>query len=518
MKKVISIFILLSLITAFCGTVFAYTAPETVRVGLVSVYKDVSSIPISDSEIYVGSGLNQDFEINRSGLAVVLADSYYVDSLERYSDYDEAEEASFEFESEGYDAAPIYYGRNDFGVYVCASNQDRAYSIASEIDGSVLTSHGSQMALKCGNDTVLVTAGAIQISSSAGSLTSLGGRKYRGVIEFGRYNGGLITPVNVVDLDEYLYSVVASEMSASWHEEALKAQAVSARTYAVYNVGKHSPNGYGLCDKTDCQVYGGYNSEKESVTAAVKDTSGEILCYEGKPIQAVFSASSGGYTCSSENAWVSALPYLRAVSDSYESSVTWTRSFTASEIESILSSKGVNIGSVKNMAVTKFADGGRCLELTIVGTNGTKSYTKEAARTFFSSSRGGSLPSTMYTINGSEVPTGITSPMYAIGAGSNRVVSTVKGAHVYTSSGRSVIGSSSVSVVGRNGKTASYSGESVPSLNKDYLNQSASTFVLSGKGNGHGVGLSQYGAKGMAENGFTYREILEHYYTGAEIN
>ena len=144
-----------------------------------------------------------------------------------------------------------------------------------------------------------------------------------------------------------------------------------------------------------------------------------------------------------------------------------------------------------------------------------KTYTKEAVRTFFSATRSGSLPSTMFTINGNASSVKNTSSVYAVDAYGNKI--DLDRAYVYSASGETKIDLSSVTVLGKGGNSVSYGNESIVPEAGDYLNETASTFIISGKGNGHGVGLSQYGAKGMAENGFTYIEILEHYYTGVEI-
>ena len=110
-----------------------------------------------------------------------------------------------------------------------------------------------------------------------------------------------------------LYGVIPAEMPASYSEGALKAQTLAARTYAMTKLSAHKSSGYELCDTTNCQVYKGYSGENAKTNQAVDDTEGEIICYNGTPIEAVFSASTGGYTENSENVWNSVVPYLRAV-------------------------------------------------------------------------------------------------------------------------------------------------------------------------------------------------------------
>ena len=516
MKKIASILIGMTLSGALCANAFGYNnTPQKVRIGLISRYNEASTIPLGDKSVNAGANSAGDFTLRGDSLKMVPANSFYVYLDEDFSSFSAAEARCGEIEAAGYDAA-VVLNESGYGVCAAAGSRESANSAASKLGGRTVESTNKQMALKNGEDTLAVTYDTIKISSADNSVTSLGGRTYRGEIEFGRYTGGGITPVNVVDLDEYLYAVVASEMSSSWHGEALKAQAVAARTYAIYNTNKHNARGYSLCDTNDCQVYGGVEAEKESVTSAVKATSGEVICHNGEPVQAVFSASSGGFTCASEDAWSTYVPYLRAVDDSHEKSTEWTRTYTASEMESLLRAKGVNIGSVKNVAVTQTTSGGRCLELTFVGTKGTKTYSKEAVRTFFSSSRDGSLPSTMFTVNGKGSLGGTSENLGIFGLGKISFSDLGK-MYGFSIAGAKNIEQSAVYVVGSGGKTESY-GQSSGGVSVSALNETASTFVLSGKGNGHGVGMSQYGAKALAEDGYTYEEILKHYYTGVEID
>ena len=116
-----------------------------------------------------------------------------------------------------------------------------------------------------------------------------------------------------VEWNEYLTGMLAKDVPADTETEALKAQAVAARTYAMTKLGAHTGSGYQLCDTTACQVYKGYSNEADATTAAVDATAGEVACYNGSPIEAVFSASTGGYTESSENVWNTAVPYLKSV-------------------------------------------------------------------------------------------------------------------------------------------------------------------------------------------------------------
>ena len=228
---------------------------------------------------------------------------------------------------------------------------------------------------------------------------TINGKQYRGCLRFA-VNGTVMTAVNVVDLEEYLYGVIPAEMPASYGEEALKAQTLAARTYAMTKLNAHKGSGYELCDTINCQVYKGYSGENSKTNAIVDETEGEIICYNGTPIEAVFSASTGGYTENSENVWNSVVPYLRAVPEVGEyGNNTWTKTLTLSQLDSLLSAKGENIGSAQDIVITKISTGGRVQEMKIVGTSGSVTLTKENIRTYFSGACG-SLPSKMFTING----------------------------------------------------------------------------------------------------------------------
>ncbi|MBT7283587.1 MAG: SpoIID/LytB domain-containing protein, partial [Elusimicrobiaceae bacterium] len=140
--------------------------------------------------------------------------------------------------------------------------------------------------------------------------------EYRGNMEFA-YNAplnGIIT-INHVNIEEYVFGVLHAEMPPQFSQEALKAQAVLARTYGYKHLHKHSRWGYDLCDTQNCQVYGGVKQETEEGIAAVESTIGEILTYKGKAIEAVFSSNCGGFTQSSKDAGWFDHDYLSPKSD-----------------------------------------------------------------------------------------------------------------------------------------------------------------------------------------------------------
>jgi stage II sporulation protein D len=188
-------------------------------------------------------------------------------------------------------------------------NPAAAYSVRAAADGTLtlLSPRGRSLAS---------LPAAVRVSGPAGLST--GGRSYRGVLELRRGSAG-VNVINVVNLEQYVRGVVAWESPASWPIEALKAQAVAARTYAITT----SKGGYGWDQYADTrsQVYGGISAETPSTDRAVGETSGHVVTYRGAPVVTYFFSTSGGRTEDVENVWsgASRSPWLRSVEDPFDS-------------------------------------------------------------------------------------------------------------------------------------------------------------------------------------------------------
>ena len=217
---------------------------------------------------------------------------------------------------------------------------------------------------------------------------SLNGRRYRGALEL-RHRGAGLTAVNIVPVDDYLLSVVPEEMPTDWPAEALKAQSIAARSFALKSRGRHAAEGYDLCTTTHCQLYKGIASEKTASTAAVRATRGEVLTYGGQPIEALFHTDSGGMTESSEDVWGSRVPYLRAVRDTLLGTMPWTKTVSKADLEKKLAAKGHNIGRLRAIELSPLAVGraakdrtasGRVKALTVTGTKGSVTLSGTAWR------------------------------------------------------------------------------------------------------------------------------------------
>ncbi|HOP94771.1 MAG TPA: SpoIID/LytB domain-containing protein [Dictyoglomaceae bacterium] len=268
-----------------------------------------------------------------------------------------------------------------------------------------------------------------------GKFINYNSKAYRGYLEIDK-NGWVI---NILNMEEYLFSVVPSEMPASYSIEALKSQAVASRTYALVNRGRHG--NFDLCNTTHCQVYKGVVVENERSTKAVLDTLGEVVVYNGFPIKSFFHSSSGGYTENSEDVWGEYLPYLRAVKDVDELFLdTWTLNFSIDYFVDKLKAANISL------------DGSFSIELE-------KTETGRVRRFFFKDDQN------IYDMNGTTFRQlfNLPSTLFDISLNGNGIL----------------------------------------------------TFI--GRGNGHGVGLSQKGAKVLAERGYNYKEILKYYYQKVEV-
>lgn len=334
------------------------------------------------------------------------------------------------------------------------------------------------------------------LSSANPNPIKIGTTLYRGQVELNRLSDSDMTIINVLPFEEYLYGVVPNEMPAYSHIEALKTQAVAARTYSYKTINKHSKYGFNLCATTDCQVYKGYSSENANTNKAVDETRDMVVTYNGAIAETVFSASTGGRTEDAGNVWPNSIPYLKSVEDKYESgksyNYNWTMKFTTDEISSKLKSYG--LGTVTGIQITKYSAAGRPIEMVIKGTLNPEGViiTKERCRTFLS------LPSQMYNISSDgNLNVQVNNKIENVSLGQIKVI-TKDGEKTYTNP------SQKVTIISADGN------ESVVSANPQ-------VYVFTGKGWGHAVGMSQEGAMGMAKAGFTYEQILAHYYTGTKV-
>ncbi len=334
----------------------------------------------------------------------------------------------------------------------------------------------------------------ISVQPVGGGIISCDAKKYRGYIYLERTQKGELLTINYVGTDDYVSSVLGKEMSYTWPIEALKAQAVCARNFVLCRGNVHKKAyGFDVCSTTHCQVYGGLESEHENTRRAVEETKGVLAKYNGEVVALYFFATSGGHTEDVENVWGSPYGYLKAVADTYEnpqkaSRYTWKETFTKEQIEEKLGAAGVDIGTLKNITVDSSTASGRVTQLTFHGSSGTHTVKREKCRTILG------LYSQKFTI----MPDSINSLVTTSG-------NAVAPYYACTSSGTGSI--AGYSVISGNGTIG----------NINVNSSSAKSYTINGGGYGHGVGMSQWGARGMAENGFTYDAILNHYFTDIQL-
>ena len=337
------------------------------------------------------------------------------------------------------------------------------------------------------------------------------GNTYYGGFQYQRVSGGNLTVSNVIGLEDYVQGVIVREMSSSWPLEALKAQAVCARTYAYrnYTASKHKSQGFDICNSTCCQVYEGMARVTASSSKAVDQTYGEYAWYNGSLIEAVYSSHDGGATESSVNVWGSNVAYLIGKYDPYEASVAskvpnynWTVTYTAQELTDLLNSKGYTNSGIVDFRVTKTSPTGNAIEITFTDSSG-KSWSKirDDCRTFLG------LRSIHYTVtsSGGSGTTAANGGYVVDGTGS---LSSLNGAYAIDGSGSVGALSGNAYIIDGNGSVSQAAAGG---------GDGSTVFTITGSGWGHNVGMSQWGAYAMAQQGYDYIDILTFYYTGIEV-
>lgn len=322
----------------------------------------------------------------------------------------------------------------------------------------------------------LDSTAVIEIAAAGGEAIRLNDTAYRGTIMLSA-DSGRIKIINCVKLESYLKSVVPSEMPASWNIEALKAQAVCARNYALSNLGKYKSQGFDMDDTVSNQVYKGVSAENPNSTKAVEATQGISLLYNGELVQTFFYSSGAGSTEDVENVWGSSVPYLKSVSVPNEYVYEWETVFSSYDLNERLKNAGINVGSVQKVEITGRSVTGRVKEVVITGDKGSYTAKNEKARTVFG------LKSALYNLEVSDN----SQPLPDISGYSPSVQGAILGKYIFE----------------RIFNPLGFNNDAV--------------YTFKGQGYGHGVGMSQYGAKALADSGYTYDKILTHFYTGSYI-
>lgn len=344
------------------------------------------------------------------------------------------------------------------------------------------------------------------------------GFKYNGGFQYSRISGGALTVTNFVDIEDYVKGVVPYEMVNTWPIEAIKVGAVSARTYVMSHLNAHKSYGFDVCTLEHCQVYRGTNHANSTTDAACEQTAGKYVTYDGKLCETYYSSSNGGASESSENVWLNKLPYLRGVVDPYEASAAheipgynWTVTYTRAELTTRMQNKGFNCSTIVSVAISKYTDSGNVYTVTLTDSNGK----------VFNISKGDNIRSVLglksihFGLVGATNNNTPSSGSVYVNGSTDTIDGNLSGAYAVGADGTvGAVGSSNVYAINSKGEVELLSDGSVSVGSV----ASGSSFSFKGTGNGHNVGMSQWGAYSMAKyHGKTYDEILKFYYTGVTI-
>ena len=267
-----------------------------------------------------------------------------------------------------------------------------------------------------------------------------------GAVEVVSRGGGGLAVINELDLEEYVKGVVPSEISAAWHREALKVQAVAARTYGVYQKMLNDGRDYDVVAGVQDQVYRGRHGVDQRVQEAVESTRGLVMTYRNAPILAAFSSTAAGPTEDAMNVWAKDLPYLKGVDCPFDRNspyYQWRAQISIDDLEQSLRKQGLAVGIIATFTPYSYSRAGRVDKVRILHSEGELIVRGQDLRKAVGYSV---IPSTQFEIE-------------AIGR------------HV----------------------------------------------VLTGRGSGHAVGLCQWGAKELAEQGYRYAAILRYYFPGTTM-
>lgn len=511
----ISLLIMVLLLLTVQGVSFAdYTGHELVRVGINYSDKNASSIDVNSSDplalfasidrvpvkVFECDAKSASLEQGILGKVNVIYNKKYATFIDLYAELDTIRKTNSD--------AFYYY---DNGWYLALGRYDSESQAKGHFNNfSNVTSKDLKTLPTASDDVYILVGGKVALAYKSSNsdfflasthypndgVVSYAGKQYRGGIGANRTTLNDMAVINYVMMDHYLYGILPKEMSGSWPKEALKAQAVVARNFAISSFNKHEDEGYDLCNTSNCQVYGGYGVEASNSNLAVDESSGDLLYYNDELVVGYYHANSGGKTASIEHVWSSSVPYLVSVEDPYSigsPNSDWVVMMSPSEIQDQLAAKNYFIGSLNAVAVSEVASDGRVQVINFIGTNGTATLKKEEIRKVFG-----------YTAFKSIYFEVLTDGVLSVANSSDYSKVALSDSKVFNGSTTTpLVSRGSVSVLGSEGR--------------ETINLTPSTYTFAGHGFGHGIGMSQWGAKKMAEEGFVYEDILYHYYSGTQL-
>ena len=393
----------------------------------------------------------------------------------------------------------------------------------------------ARLTVSGGNVAINAFTFPLPVRITSTGLLRFNSRSYRGAFLITQKAGLL----NAIDVEQYLRGVLPAEVGASWPKEALRAQAICARTYVLRQSLNRASKGYDVVDTDADQVYKGADVEAEKTNQAVASTAGEILTYGKEIAQTFFHSDSGGHTADISDVWGQKVPYLEGVPEvvNYKSPVSsWTARISAGKIQSAITKiTGTDIGPISQIQVSEVDEGGRAVNMTFTGTKGSKTIKASQFRTTVDPR---TLKSTMFTPSGgafkvdnTATPSGLVSRQS--GASGNELSleeeqgiakMTAEGVFTTTELIDMLTNPAKKKQYYQSGMTRTTKKAPAQTAQKKQrskygyaIEKSGNEFVFYGRGWGHGVGMSQWGAMAMAEQGYSAEKILTHYYPGTAI-
>ncbi|MBN2897799.1 MAG: SpoIID/LytB domain-containing protein [Clostridia bacterium] len=514
MKKIGLILAFLWVILISGSSFAAYSGDELIRVGLNYDNKNAARVSVTSDDalalftvidrapvqIFECDAKSASFEKGATGDLNVILDKRYDTFSELYADAGALRQkysTAFYYYNNGW---YLVLGRYDSSNQ--AKNKLSSFSAVSSSDLSIRESTDDDVSIQVGGKTVMAYSSAssdffvASVNYPNSGLVAYGDKVYRGGIGTNRTALNDMAVINYLVMDHYLYGVLPKEMSESWPKEALKAQAVVARNFAIANFDKHGEEGYDLCSTTNCQVYGGYGVEKPSSNLAVDESSRDLLYYNDELVVGYYHANSGGKTADIESVWSAEVPYLQSVEDPYSldaPNADWTVELSPKAIEQQLADQNYFIGTLKGIKICDVADDGRVQVIDFIGDKGTATLKKEEMRKVFGYV---AFKSIYFDLISGDVLSVANTTQYSD--------VTLADAKVFNGETTTPLSSkNSVTIIGMEGRTT--------------VDMTPSNYTFVGHGFGHGIGMSQWGAKKMAEEGFDYEGILYHYYTGTQL-
>ena len=354
----------------------------------------------------------------------------------------------------------------------------------------------------------------IVVKSSDGKGIWVGQKRYSGILNLFVLDSEILV-INILGIEKYLSSVVGSEMPAKWPMEALKAQAIASRTYALKQKGNPL---YDIDSTQNNQVYNGLESRTYKTSRAVRSTRSLVLTYKNKLINALFHSSSGGMTENSQDVWKNKYPYLSNVKDFDKNNpkLRWQKEFSSEELQKLFP----GIGGIKQIEILNITNSGRVKNVKIYGDYGSDQLSGVDIRKRMN------LKSTLVRfkfIKDNEIDNNNNNskilstnkienePLtHIVKAGD----SLIEIAYKYNVNTYEIIDLNSIkdsSLININQRLL------IPRNSSNTLSPVEKILVVSGLGSGHGVGMSQWGARHMAYKGKKAEDILKHFYKGVKI-